>query len=188
MKKPLLQPWEVLSSTTPLKTAWLRVRQDRCTLPDGSVIDDYFVVERADVVGIVAITEDQQVVMNWQYKHGIGEIVHEIPAGMVETGEEPEVAARRELEEESGYTAREWVHITTLIASPTSESNRYHIFLARGAQPNGKKIQHPREEIINDTVPLSTIDTLIHSGDIRVMWTIVALDRARAFLNHENHL
>jgi 8-oxo-dGTP pyrophosphatase MutT (NUDIX family) len=183
MTSPLPQPWKIQSSTYPLETKWLRVRQDTCVLPDGSVIDDYFVIERADVVGIVALTDDNQVVMNRQYKHGIGEIVHEIPAGMVDPGESPEVAARRELEEESGYTAREWTHLSTLIASPTGETNRYHIFLARGAFANGKKMEHPREEIVNDLVPLADIESRIQTGDIRVMWTIVALDRARAFLN-----
>ena len=183
--KPL-QPWKVLSSTYPLATRWLRVRQDTCQLPDGSVIDDYFVVERANVAGIVALTPDNGIIMNKQYKHGIAQMVHEIPAGMIDPGETPLQAAQRELEEETGYTATEWVELLTMVASPTSETNRYTVFLARNAVASGMKVDFPREEIRNDQIALTEIESHIQSGDITSMWTIVALDRATQYLTHHS--
>ncbi len=172
------KPWKVLSSSYVLKTPWMDVRRDECELPDGSVIDDYFVVERAEVAGIVAITEDGQVVLNRQYKHGIGEVVLEVPAGMVDEGEEPIDAARRELEEETGYLAEELIHVHTLIASPSNANNRFHIFLAPNVKPGGKKDGHPREEIVNCLIPAGDIWQRVIGGDLTVMWSVAALSLA----------
>jgi 8-oxo-dGTP pyrophosphatase MutT (NUDIX family) len=183
-----LQPWKIRSSTYPLQTKWLQVRQDTCELPNGDVIDDYFVIERVDVAGIVALTPENGVVMNTQYKHGIQEFIREVPAGMIDAGETPLQAAQRELEEETGYTATEWVPLLTMVASPTGETNRYHVFLARNCVPNGKKVDFPREEIYNDVVPFNEIESRIQSGDITSMWTVVALDRARTYLEQHSLL
>lgn len=183
-----LKSWKIVSSEYPLTTPWLRVRQDTCALPNGSVINDYYVVERADVVGIVAVTPQNEVVFNTQYKHGIQEFMHEVPAGMIDPGETPLQAAQRELEEETGYTATEWVPITTMVASPTSETNRYTVFLARNATPNGKKVNFPKEEIYNDLVPIRELDTRMQSGDVTSLWSIAAIDRAIAYLRNHSLL
>jgi 8-oxo-dGTP pyrophosphatase MutT (NUDIX family) len=170
-----LQIWEVLKSQYALRTKWLDVRQDTCRLPDGSMIDDYFVIERPEIVGIVAITPDNQVVFNRQYKHGLGEVVLETPAGMVDAGEDPQTAARRELEEESGYIAHELIPLGVLPASPTSQNNLYFVYLARNVKAGGKKVQHPRETIVNELIPLDQIPEKLRSGEINVLWSVAPL-------------
>lgn len=166
-----------------MKTPWLNVRKDTCVLPDGSVIDDYYVVERADVVSIIGITEDQHIVMNRQYKHGIGEVVYEVPSGMIDEGEEPAEAARRELEEETGYRVEgELIHLADMISSPSSESNRFTIFLAPHVVPGGKKMDHPRETIINELLALKDVAQRIRDGAINNVWSVSALHHALAYL------
>ncbi len=174
MKNSLL-PWKIVRSEYPMKTPWFSVRRDEAELPDGSVIDDYYVIERPEVVGIFAITEDEQVVMNLQYKHGIAEVVQEIPAGMVDEGEMPIEAAYRELEEETGYIAPTLIPIQTLIASPTSQNNRFHIFLAPGVKAEGQPVSTPQEDIVNVLIPLDEIRAKIVNGEITVLWSVAAI-------------
>ena len=180
---PVIQKWKVLKSEYAMKTPWLNVRRDMCELPDGSVIDDYYVVERTDVVSIIGITEDHQIVMNYQYKHGIGEVVYEIPSGMIDEGETPEAAARRELQEETGYRVEgECVHLADMITSPSSESNRFSIFLAPHVVPGGKKMDHPRETIINQLLPVKQIAARIQDGSINNVWSVSALHHVLTYL------
>lgn len=172
-------PWKRLSSRPVLKTPWFTIRQDACELPGGSVINDYYVAERADVVSVVAITPDNRLLVNKQYKHGIGEIVCETPGGMVNPNEDLLRAVQRELEEETGYQSTEWINLGTLIASPTTSTNRYTVFLATQCIPTGKAQHDPREEIECIKIPLEQAINDPLSVPLNVMWTLAALQLAR---------
>lgn len=171
-----LRPWKKLSSTVVFQSPYFRVRRDRCQLPDDSVIDDYFVVERSDVVAIIAVTSDGKLLLNAQYKHGVGENVWEVPAGIIDDGEKPEDAARRELEEETGYHADALEHIGTMMMSPTNENNRLYIFIARDLYKTDKKVHHDaREIIVNKCVAPSDVTVMVRRGEITSQSTLGAL-------------
>jgi ADP-ribose pyrophosphatase len=92
------QPWEVLSSQYLSRKPWLTLRQDRVRLPNGSLIEEYNVLEYPDWVNIVAITTEGRIVLVRQYRHGLRAVHHELPAGVCETTDvDPEQTARREL-------------------------------------------------------------------------------------------
>ena len=95
--------WRVLSSEYLIDRPWLRARKDEVQLPSGFVMYEYYVLEYPDWVNVVAITEEGDFVMERQYRHGLGKVCMEICAGVVEKGEEPLQAAKRELEEETGF-------------------------------------------------------------------------------------
>lgn len=173
---PMLLPWKKRSSEVVLQTPYFRVRRDVCELPDHSVIDDYFVVERSDVAGVVALTPQNEIFLNVQYKHGIGNIVREIPAGIVDEGETPEEAAQRELEEETGWHANNLQFLSAMITSATNESNYFYVYIARNVEETGKKVHHDaREIIVNERIPVSEIPSLIRRGDITGISTLAAL-------------
>ena len=100
--------WERLTSETLLETPYFNLRSDRLRLPDGSVKDPYYVLERPDAAIIFPVTGDGEVVLLRQYRPPLERLELGLPAGLVETGEEPEVAARRSLSEESGHGGGEW--------------------------------------------------------------------------------
>ena len=101
--------WKTLKSEIIVsRPPWLRVRHDEVELPDGRINPEFYVLEYPDWVNVIAITEDGKFVMERQYRYGLGCTCHEICAGVMEKGETPEEAARRELEEETGYVGGEW--------------------------------------------------------------------------------
>lgn len=82
---------------------WLKVAKEKCELPSGKIIDDFYTLWQPDWVLILARTTEGKWVMTEQYRHGTGKIALEFPAGIIDKGETPEEAAVRELQEECGY-------------------------------------------------------------------------------------
>ena len=102
--------WKLLSSHYIHKGPWATLRVDECEMPDGRIVDDYYVLEYPTWVNAIAITEDNKVLMVRQYRHAAGIISLEIPGGVVDPNEKPEHAIKRELLEETGYEFESWEH------------------------------------------------------------------------------
>jgi ADP-ribose pyrophosphatase YjhB (NUDIX family) len=136
-----------LASRYVLENRWLRVREDRCRTGLGTLVDAYYVIERNDFAMVVALADDGRVVLVRQYKHGCGRIVCECPAGYILPGEDPAVAAARELREETGYRARSIESLGALFASPATSTHRMHLYLCRGLVREGEQALDPAEDI-----------------------------------------
>ena len=95
--------WKTLDSKYLFKKPWLTARVDKVQLPTGAIIDEYYILEYPEWVNTIAINKEGQFVFVRQYRHGIGKTVNELCAGVVEEGEEPMDAAKRELLEETGF-------------------------------------------------------------------------------------
>lgn len=91
-------------------------------------------LEYPDWVNVIAITRDGQFVMERQYRHALGCTCYELPCGVMEEGETPLNAAKRELEEETGYGGGEWKKLMVLSANPGTMTNLTHCFLATGVE------------------------------------------------------
>lgn len=127
--------WKVLESRTILQDRWLNLRADDCLTPDGVTISPYYVMSYPDWVNIVAITPDDRLLLVRQYRHAAGRFFLEIPGGgLDERDVDSEKAARRELEEETGYIAQDWQLISSLYPNPASHTNRLHTYLATDAE------------------------------------------------------
>lgn len=126
--------WELLDSEYLIKRPWLTARRDTVKLPNGTVYDEYYVLEYPDWINVIAETEDGKIVIERQYRHGLDIVEYEICAGVMEKGEEPLQAAQRELQEETGFAGGEWQEIMTISANPSTMTNLCHCFLAKGVK------------------------------------------------------
>ena len=98
-----MKPWKLLDTEYLVDAPWLKVAKEKCELPNGKVIDDFYTLWQPDWVLILARTSEGEWIMTEQYRHGTGKIALEFPAGIIDKGETPEQAALRELQEECGY-------------------------------------------------------------------------------------
>ena len=171
----MITPWKILESRHVFRHFWYTLRQDTVQLPDGQILDDYFVSVRRNVVIIFAVTPDNRVPMVRQYKHGAQKILLELPGGYVDDGEKPEEAARRELLEETGYEAERLHLLAQAHNDPTKDTNTIYLYLA--AQAVKKQEQHldQTENISVELFPLTHIKDLVTQGKIHVCGSITAI-------------
>ncbi len=126
--------WKIRNSESIFNNPWLTVRKDQVELPNGKVYDEFYVLHYPTWINVIAITEDGQFVLEKQYRHALSHISTEICAGCVEEGEDPLVAAKRELLEETGYAGGTWTELMTLAPNSTSMDNVCHCYLAEGVK------------------------------------------------------
>ena len=129
-----MMEWKVLQSTYLHKEPWFTVRKEICELPNGKVHSSYFVLEYPSWVTVFPITRDGKVLMVKQYRHGLGVISIELPGGVVDVGETPLQAARREVMEETGYAFDNFEFMGKVSANPATSNNWMHMYLARDGQ------------------------------------------------------
>lgn len=143
----MLEPWVVEDSKITYQDQWLKVRTDRCVNRKGRVIDPFHVLEYPAWVNVVALTPEGGIVLVDQYRHGVRKILRELPAGIVEASDTPELAAIRELREETGYVAREWRCLGSMDANPATQTNKSWSFLALDAIREGRQQLDETEDI-----------------------------------------
>ena len=138
-----------------------------------------------DWVNIIAVTNERQMVLVEQYRHGTDEMTVEIPGGAVDPGESPETSAARELEEETGYRASELIEIGRVEPNPAFLSNRCWTYLAIGCRNDGTVNLDPSEEIAVVLAPLDDFGRLIDNGTITHSLVIAAHDHLQRGLQRD---
>ncbi len=180
--------WPVTGSQELAAGSVVRVRRDTVSMPDGQEVGRE-VVEHPGAVGIVAIDEDDRVLLLRQYRHPVGRELWEIPAGLRDVAGEPLIAtARRELLEEAGYQAAHWQVLADFFTSPGISSERLRIYLARGLTriPDAERGYVPDHEEAHLTVewaPLHVVVSRILAGNLHngvMMVGVLAALAARA--------
>jgi ADP-ribose pyrophosphatase len=123
--------YEVAASELRYDGAIIRVRADRVTLPDGTQAERE-VAEHTNSIAVVAVDDARRVLLIRQYRHPVGQYLWELPAGLCDKeGEDPLVTARRELAEETGWTAADWSTLVDLYPSPGISTEKCRIYQAR---------------------------------------------------------
>lgn len=131
------QSWRILSSEYLVNAPWAVLRKDSCRMPNGYIVPEYYILEYPNWVNVVALTEDNEIILVRQYRHGVQESILEIPGGVIDEGEDSLTAAKRELLEETGYLFDSFEKLCDLFPNPATSNNITTSYLARG----GKKVQ-----------------------------------------------
>ena len=143
-----MQPWSVLESKYLLERPWMRLREDTVLLPSGKALDEFHVIEYPDWSCVYCLDEMGDVVLVEQYRHGVTRFSLELPAGELQPHEDPLEGAKRELLEETGYEASEWIYLGRCAPNPSKHTSYAHLFLATGGRRVGEQKLDGTEEII----------------------------------------
>jgi 8-oxo-dGDP phosphatase len=163
--------WPVDSSATLGEGSLVRLRRDMVRMPGGEVAGRD-VLEHPGAVAVLALDSADRVLMIRQYRHPVGRLLWEIPAGLRDVAGEPlHVTAQRELLEEAGYRAAQWQLLTDSYSSPGISTERIRIFLARGLAevPVAERSYVPVHEeahLVLAWVPLDQAVLRILAGDL----------------------
>lgn len=178
--------WSVLSSEYIICRPWLTARKDVLRLPDGRINPEFYVLEYPSWVNVIAVTADDRFVMVRQYRHGLGVMSTELCAGVVEDGEEPVDAARRELLEETGYTGGQWSLQCVISGNPSTTDNLTYCYLAVGVEPTGSQHLDPTESIEVLTMSRDELLDFMKSDQMKQSLMLAPLWRYFYLNGHEN--
>jgi 8-oxo-dGTP pyrophosphatase MutT (NUDIX family) len=172
-----LKPWKVLESRRLHK----HVRLDTCETQRGVVLDAV-IMEYGHWVNLLALTEDQQVVLVRQYRHGIRECIWELPGGMLEEGETPLEGGKRELLEETGYTGGRFIEVGKSFPNAASHTNSHYSVLALDVKKVSGQALDDTEDIEVALFPLEEVIAMARRGELPNPMQITALFYALAHM------
>ena len=175
----IIKQWKVL------ETSYVRpsFRIDKCELSNGHLLDAT-IFEFRGWANVLALTKNNEAVLVRQYRHGVCEALWELPGGIVEDEEDPLNGARRELQEETGYTASRIIHVGKLYPNPALQTNTLHSFLALDAERVSEQQLDAGEDIevrlgpLEELIRMAKRAEFLHALHVAVLFqALVYLDR-----------
>ena len=162
-----------VASETVFQGKLLRVKRDTVSLHDGQAATREY-IEHGGAVMVIPVLDSGELVMERQYRYALRRHCLELPAGKIDPGEEPLATGRRELLEETGYVAREWIYVATIHPTVAYSTERILIYLARGLEHRGGELDDGEHlEVL--TLPLAALLDLVRSGEITDVKTVIGL-------------
>ena len=170
----LPRPWKVLKEEVVYADRWVKVILARVRLPSGREYT-YTTLWRVPGAAVVALNEQGHILLVQEYRHPLGEIIHQLPGGLVDEGETPLETAQRELREETGYEAACWERLGVVQDNPGLINGATTLFLAQRL----KRVSAPRPEWTEfqamDWYPLDWLRAQVRAGHITDRTVLAAL-------------
>ncbi|BBY29924.1 NUDIX domain-containing protein [Mycolicibacterium sediminis] len=159
--------FETVASETLYVGKIFALRADEVRMPGGGTARRE-IVEHFGAVGIVALDDDRNVVMVLQYRHAVGRRLWELPAGLLDMGDEPpHLTAARELQEEAGLAADTWHVLSDVVSAPGFSDESVRLYLATGLSEVGRPEAHDEEADLTITrIPLAEAVDMVLAGEI----------------------
>lgn len=178
-----MEKWKTIQSNYIYQTPFGNLRKETCELPNGKVIEDYYVHEYPNWVNAVVITADGQMVLVNQYRHAARDFFLEIPAGKAEPGESQQQAIVREVKEETGMaSSSEPILLSECMVNPAIQDNTVTTYLITGAVKTSEQSLDDTEEMDIHLLNLDDVESKIHAGEITQLFTVKAFFVAKNYL------
>ena len=177
---------KIIHSTYIHNHPYFTARQDGYQLSSGKIVDPYYVVELPDSVCVMAITAGHEVLMIRQYRYPVDEILLELPGGFMDNGEEPEIAASRELLEETGYAFEKFQYLGLTYGNPGVLCNATHLYLATGGTVSALQSLDENEEINIELHTLQEVERMLHADEIKQSMHALCLHKGISFLRAQH--
>jgi ADP-ribose pyrophosphatase len=167
------KPWRTTGSRKLIDLGEVKLYRDKIVSKSGFETD-HLRLSLHDFSIIVPVLDDDRLVFIWNYRHPIQGWELELPAGLVDDGEDPESGAKRELKEETGYSGRSWKNLGWLHTLPGISSQRAHVFLARKlkkGRPSREPYEYMKIKILNakEAYRLLWTGRIIHSPTVSAL-------------------
>ncbi|MEP7167701.1 MAG: NUDIX hydrolase [Candidatus Woesebacteria bacterium] len=171
----MIKEWTLLSAEDVSPSSWFPIEKRKYQLPDGKVVEDFFVDRLRDVALVVPMTVEGKIIICRQFKPGIGEITYEFPAGrMEERHTDMNQVAKDELQEEAGAIAGDLNLVGQLYERPTKSTERVHVFVGTGVSIESLQKLDETEDIEVLVLSKQEVDQLILDNQIRGSATVGA--------------
>jgi ADP-ribose pyrophosphatase len=169
-----IETWKIKRSETVADCKIFKVRRDFSIRDSDGAEFPFYCLENPHWVNIIPITISGEVVLIEQYRHGIEEITLEIPGGMVDQGENAQLAATRELVEETGYVPNETILIGKTRPNPAIQNNWVYHYLAIDCEKHHEPEFDATESVLTKLEPINNVPNLIKDGKITHSLVIAA--------------
>ena len=176
--KDVAEQWPVTETAEQFRNHLISVRNDKVRMPAGNIAERT-VVSHPGAVAIVALDDDNRILVNRQYRHPVGRLLWEIPAGLRDVpGENPLHTAQRELSEEASYQAKDWRVLVDFFSSPGYSTERLRIFLARElseVQEQTFVLKDEEAQLVRAWLPLEEAVEKVLAGELHNGVTVMGI-------------
>ncbi|HEY0070398.1 MAG TPA: NUDIX hydrolase [Chloroflexia bacterium] len=163
------ESWEVLGSEPVIDHPFLKVRMQQVRLPDGRVIPDWPFVHTREYVNVFVLNEAGEALILEGYKHGLGRSSWQMVGGYLEEGEDPLLAAQREMREETGYASDDWRHLGSFVVDANRHVGTGHFYLARDARSVARPEHDDLEGFEIRWVSLEEVGRALRDGRVGII-------------------
>ena len=175
----MIKPWRVLSRRVLLeRPPWFTVGAQDVELPNGEVLRDFNWIAMRSFAIVVPLLDGDRTILARSFKLGVGAVSLSLPAGYLEDGEEPLAGAKRELMEETGHEASEWVPLGRYVVDGNYGSGFMHAFIAKGARKVREPDSGDHEEQELLVMPFADAVAKLRSGEVAQLSSAAALGLA----------
>lgn len=156
--------WKVRKRDIVFRDTWVQLEASSCELPDGRIIEPFYIRRDPDFAVVVAVTEDGRLVLVRQYRLGAEKVMLELPAGCIEKGEDPMEAAKRELLEETGYQAGKMQFLFRIAPNAANSTAYAHCYLATDVKLVAKQHLDEMEDVVVEYMDLNEARAALREG------------------------
>lgn len=178
--------WKTIEKKQIFKTGFVTINSEKCELPDGRIMPNYYILQLPHWVNIVPFTEEGEVILIKQYRHATGEVHWEVPGGAVHGGEDPRLGALRELEEETGYTSKRLVAIAENFPNPALQDNKIYTYIAFETTFKGEQELDPFEQIEVHKIAYKDFRNWVREGKFNHNIVVASIYMAIDYIERNN--